>query len=144
MQPDLEKTRPSWHWLGALAAAVAYTVAAAQGSDFDALLLADTPPPPSVAASDWHWFAEMAAGQVRNPVGTHGNQRLSLDLQLDKSLAPGWRGVLVNRLDLDWPAQHSTEHSINTLKEAYVGWQPTDAQALDLGRINARFGVATG
>ena len=25
-----------------------------------------------------------------------------------------------------------------------MGWQPTDAQALDLGRINARFGVATG
>ncbi len=65
-------------------------------------------------------------------------------IELDKSLAPGWRGVLANRLDLDWPAQRGTAHRINTLKEAYVGWQPTDAQALDLGRINARFGVATG
>lgn len=144
MQSDLERTRPSRHWRGALAAALACTVAAAQSNDLDALLLADTPPPPSVAASDWHWFAEMAAGQVHTLAGTHSNQRLSLDLQLDKSLAPGWRGVLANRLDLDWPAQRGTEHRINTLKEAYVGWQPTDAQALDLGRINARFGVATG
>lgn len=144
MQPDIAGTRRSWQWLVALASALACTVAAAQSSDLDALLLADTPSPPSVAASDWHWFAEMAAGQVHNPVGTHSNQRLSLDLQLDKSLAPGWRGVLANRLDLDSPAQRGTEHRINTLKEAYVGWQPTDAQALDLGRINARFGVATG
>ncbi|WP_461160644.1 hypothetical protein [Simplicispira piscis] len=144
MQPHIVGIRPSWQWLGALAAALTCSMAAAQTSDLDALRLADTPPPPSVAASDWHWFAEIAAGQVCNPVGTHSNQRLSLDLQLDKSLAPGWRGVLANRLDLDWPAQYGTEHRINTLKEAYVGWQPTDAQALDLGRINARFGVATG
>ena len=43
MQSDLERTRPSWHWRGALAAALACTVAAAQSNDLDALLLADTP-----------------------------------------------------------------------------------------------------
>ncbi|MGP1683094.1 MAG: hypothetical protein ACTS8S_12275, partial [Giesbergeria sp.] len=73
-----------------------------------------------------------------------GQQRVSLDLQLDHTLAPGWRAVLANRLDVSWPAQVGQEHTINTLKEAWVGWQASDTQAFDFGRINARFGVATG
>lgn len=144
MQPDIVDARRLWRCLVTWASAMVCTVAAAQSSELDALLLADAPQPPSAVASDWHWFAEIAAGQVRNPMGTHNNQRLSLDLQLDKSLARGWRGVVASRLDVDWPPQRGTEHRIHTLKEAYVSWQPSDSQALDLGRINARFGVATG
>lgn len=137
-------TMPSWRWPGALATALACTVAAAQDSDLDALMLADKPRPSTAAASDWRWTAEAGAGRVRSPLGRRATGRLSLDLQLDKSLAPGWRGVLANRLDVDWPPQRGTGHGINTLKEAYVSWQPSDALVLDLGRINARFGVATG
>lgn len=144
MSLALVDTMPLRRWPCALATAMACTLAAAHGSDLDALMLADKPPPPSAVAKDWRGFAEVGAGQASNPLGRRGNQRLSLDLQLDKSLAPGWRGVLANRLDLDRPAQRGTEHRINTLREAYVVWQPSDAQALDLGRINARFGVATG
>lgn len=144
MRPDNVPGRWPWRRLAGWAPAMVCTLAAAQSSDLDALRLADTPPPPSAAASDWHWFAEAAAGRVGLPDGAQDRERLSIDLQLDKSLARGWRGALAARLDADWPPQRGTERLIHTLKEAYVSWQPADAQAFDLGRINARFGVATG
>ncbi|WP_147414691.1 hypothetical protein [Simplicispira hankyongi] len=130
--------------LGALAVALAFP-AAAQSGDIDALLLADAPAAPTVAARDWQLFSELAAGQVHTLLGRdRDNQRVSLDLQIDHSLAPGWRAVLADRLDVSWPPQGGQEHPINTLNEAWVGWQASDTQAVDLGRINARFGVATG
>ncbi|MGP1684920.1 MAG: hypothetical protein ACTS8S_21565, partial [Giesbergeria sp.] len=77
--------------LGALAIALAFP-ATAQSDDADALLLADTPALPTAAARDWQLFSEVAAGQTRTPFDRdRGQQRVSLDLQLDHTLAPGWR-----------------------------------------------------
>ncbi|CAN5171044.1 hypothetical protein BH11PSE11_BH11PSE11_18600 [soil metagenome] len=123
----------------------------AGSDDTDALLLADTAPKKVETASDWQWYVEGAIGQSTlrnlNP-GLNGarqsNQRLSLDVQFDKSIAPGWRAVFADRLDLNWPAQIADQHPINTLKEAYRSWQPNDSRVLDFGRINARNGVALG
>ena len=114
--------------------------------DSDALLLADAAPRQVAAAKDWQWYAEGAFGQAawRHGLGRDANQRLSLDVQLDKSLTTGWRAVLANRLDLNWPAPSGQQHSINTLKEAYLSWQPQDERSFDIGRVNARYGVATG
>lgn len=127
-------------WLGALPAAWAE-----DPSDLDALSLADAPTSTQDAQSDWQWFAEVALGQFTAPNDSvTSNQRLSLDLQVDTAIAPRLRAVLANRLDVKWPAQFGNEHSINTLKEAYISWQATDERMLDLGRINVRNGVATG
>lgn len=114
--------------------------------DADALSLADSTPSSVKAASDWQWYAETALGQstLRNGSAATSNQRLSLDMQFDKSFAPGWRAVLADRWDVTWPAQGSDQRGINTLKEAYLSWQLQEDRIVDLGRINARHGVATG
>ncbi|HYC42225.1 MAG TPA: hypothetical protein VEB70_04475 [Noviherbaspirillum sp.] len=117
----------------------------AQDTELDALRLADEAQAEAVQASDWSAFIEGAAGRtvLRNGVGSW-DQRLSLDVQLDKRLAPGWRFVFADRLDLFWQDEPARQHGINTLKEAYLGWQPRDDLLFDLGRINVRNGVATG
>lgn len=120
-------------------------VRAEDPSELDALALADAPPTATQSVRDWQGFAEVAFGQYTAPNGgVTANQRLSFDLQLDTSIAPRWRAVLADRLDMKWPAQIGDEHSINTLKEAYVSWQASDERLLDLGRVNVRNGVATG
>ena len=139
-----------WRFLLVQVALVtAPALAGAQGIDnldeLDALALADAPPVAVEEVRAWQAFAEVASGPVTAPDGSvTPNHRLSLDFQLDKAFAPGWRGVLANRLDMKWPAPTGDEHSINTLKEAYVSWQPSDDRLLDLGRVNVRNGVATG
>ncbi len=118
----------------------------ARADDANALALADNAPTQVQAASDWRSFAEVAYGQFRPRSGaamTH-NERASLDLQFDHSFAPGWRAIFSDRLDVNWPAQGADQRAINTLKEAYLSWQVQDDSILDLGRINARYGVATG
>lgn len=114
-------------------------------ADLDALALADAPPTTPPPARDWQGFAELAWGQFTAPQeSVTANHRLSLDLQVDTAIAPRWRAVLANRLDGKWPPQTGDEHYINTLKEAYVSWQASDARLLDLGRVNVRNGVAMG
>lgn len=132
-------------WL-ACVMAVALWPQWARCDDTDALLLADAVPRQVEAAKDWQWYAEGAFGQAawRHGLSRGANQRLSLDVQFDKSLTTGWRAVLADRLDLNWPAPSGQQHSINTLKEAYLSWQPQDDRSVDIGRVNARYGVATG
>lgn len=142
--------RVAWRCLLVQAAlAAAPSMAVAQGIDnldeLDALALADAPPAAVEEVRAWQAFAEVASGPVTAPDGSvTPNHRLSLDFQVDKAFVHGWRGVLANRLDMKWPAPTGDEHSINTLKEAYLSWQPADDRLLDLGRVNVRNGVATG
>jgi hypothetical protein len=142
--------RMAWRRLlvqAALAAAPSLAVAQVIDNldELDALALADAPPAAVEAVRAWQAFAEVASGPVTAPDGSvTPNHRLSLDFQVDKAFAPGWRAVLANRLDMKWPAPTGDEHSINTLKEAYLSWQPSDDRLLDLGRVNVRNGVATG
>lgn len=121
------------------------------GDDLDALRLADTAPTKVEAASEFHWFAEGALGQgfARQAGSAVSHQRLSFDFQLDKTLAPGWRLVLADRLDLNrqdanLQNQPAVRHDVNTLKEAYISWQVQLDQIVDLGRVNVQNGVATG
>lgn len=133
-------------WFGLLAPAPAL----ADDGDAAALLLADQAPAAVATASNWQAFAEGAAGGDTRRDGNRARQntRLSFDLQYDHAFAPGWRAVLADRLDLDWPPQArqqaNNQNGINTLKEAYVSWQARPDTLLDLGRINLRNGVATG
>ncbi len=73
--------------------------------------------------------------------GFDSEERLSIDFRDDVSLGAGWRAVMADRLDVDW---QGGAQQINTLKEAYVSWQPRSDFLVDTGRINARQGVGLG
>lgn len=119
---------------------------AQEANDLDALRLADAITKPVENSKDWHGFAEAAIGQsfLRKSGTTVLEQRLSVDLQFDKILAPGWRAVLSDRLDLKRQNQPVIQENFNTLKEAYLSRQVQDNQLLDLGRINVVNGVSSG
>ena len=114
--------------------------------DMDALQLADKAPTSVESASNWHLFTEGEVGSVDQRYGlpTLHTERWSLDAQYDKLLAPGWRLLLSDRLDITSQDKFSHHDTINTLKESYLSWQPSDDRIVDLGRINVRNGVATG
>ncbi|WP_420475530.1 hypothetical protein [Noviherbaspirillum sp. ST9] len=121
--------------------------AQADTSELDALSIADkAPSSESRQGRDWQLFVEAAAGHATQRMGAASaeNTRLSLDFSLDKSLVPGWRAILANRIDVNWQNDPADQSSVNTLKEAYLSWQRTSDQIVDLGRINARHGVASG
>jgi hypothetical protein len=127
----------------ALAAA---PVAFAQDPDAAALDLADkTAEAKPQQGGDWRVFAEAAARSVRlrNPDASTHDARYSFDARFDKAFAPGWRAVLADRLDLQRP-EGGGDRDVNTLKEAYLSWQPAPDRIADLGRVNVRNGVALG
>ncbi|MGZ5818733.1 MAG: hypothetical protein ACXWJD_08300 [Burkholderiaceae bacterium] len=125
---------------------LAVTTIPALADDEDALKLADKATSSVETASNWHIFTEGALGTADQRYGlpTLHTQRWSLDAQYDKALAPGWRLLLSDRLDITSQDQFDHHTTINTLKEGYLSWQPSDDQIIDLGRINVRNGVATG
>lgn len=118
----------------------------AADADDSALLLADQTPTAQEKARDWQWAFEFAAGETRQRygLGSVTSQRLSLDLQVDTKLAHAWRFVLSDQVDQRWQNHFDEARTTNTLKEAYLSWQASPAHALDLGRVNVRYGVAAG
>ncbi|TJZ78860.1 hypothetical protein [Chitiniphilus eburneus] len=120
--------------------------AAVAQDDAAALQLADDAPNIVATPRDWAAFVELALAdtQARSGDDPPGDARLSLDARLDRALAPGWRLVLADRFDARWIGDIDAQRSVNTLKEAYLGWQPGPDWALDLGRINTRYGAGTG
>ena len=115
-------------------------------SDSAALLLADQAPATPERAKDWQLAIEAALSQThqRYGLGDLPGQRLSLDLQVDTRLGAQWRTVLSDQLDQRWQHHFNAPKATNTLREAYLSWQPQPERAVDIGRINARFGVAMG
>ena len=130
----------------ALLLLVATAPALAEDEDAAALLLADQTTMTAEQSKDWHVFVEAAARESRpQGAGTalHG-ARASIDARFDKTFAPGWRAVFADRLDMNRMNGVSGNQDINTLKEAYLSWQAQPDRIADLGRINARNGVAFG
>lgn len=131
----------------ALAVLAALTFSAgASDRDADALRLADEAPDAVAPARDWRGFAELGLGAARqrSDGSVRHDRRLSFDVRIDHAFAGEWRAVFADRLDIGDPAQAGGDHAINTVKEAYLGWRPAPEALLDFGRINARYGVATG
>ncbi len=121
--------------------------AAPPGDDeLDALNVADRANTKVEQAADWHTFVEAAYGDTAQRYGlpSYQNGRLSIDTSLDKTLAPGWRLVFADRLDWEWQSEAPDQARINTLKELYLSWHVSPEQIVDVGRINTRYGVATG
>lgn len=131
--------------LVALVAAHAHAQESAQ-SDMGALELADTVSIPTARGGDLNAFIEIAVGTVRQRYGLpqENTERASLDLKLDKTLSPGWRLLISDRLDIYSDNQPGSSSTVNTLREAYASWQASDSWILDFGRINVRNGVAIG
>jgi len=112
-----------------------------------ALSLPGNGPQAAESPRPWRLFVEGAAGRavVRDESlveAPRSAQRVSLDLQADVALAPGLRGVLADRLDIDWEHRFNRPDEINTLKEAYLSWRPRNDVVVDLGRVNQYSGVA--
>ncbi len=120
--------------------------ALADDEDAAALLLADQTTATAEQSRDWRVFAETAARESRRQgpgLALHG-ARVSIDARFDKTFAPGWRAVFADRMDMNRMDGVSGNRDINTLKEAYLSWQAQPDRVADLGRINARNGVAMG
>ncbi|HEX7641615.1 MAG TPA: hypothetical protein VF472_05315 [Burkholderiaceae bacterium] len=134
--------------LALLLPASAQAAQATQAADDElgALKVADQAPAEVRQAADWRIFVEAAYGgtQQRYGLPAYENGRLSVDAALDKTLKPGWRLVFADRLDWDWQGQAPDQAKINTLKELYLSWHISSDEIVDAGRINTRYGVATG
>jgi len=132
------------------AIAVALLVAAApvlaDDSDTAALEAADQTASAPKKPSDWHAFLEPALGLAKMRIGDSPQdiERLSGDVRYESGFAPRWRAVFADRLDLVNEDPLLDQRSANTLKEAYVSWQPQSSLIFDLGRVNLRNGVAYG
>lgn len=123
-------------------------VGTAGADELDALSLesatqADAPP----AARPFRLFVEGALGHASRRYGLDDETlgRASVDFYWAPRLGEQWRAVLSNRLDYLDPAEPGWPHTVNSLREASVGWQDAAAEAgFDVGRVNYRLGPAYG
>ena len=129
-----------------LLAGLSASASAQENTDLDALTTADRAQTAPEHASDWHLLIEGAFGDTTQRYGlpSYRSARVSVDATLDKTLAPGWRLIFGDRLDWNRESQDPTEYKVNTVKELYLSWQFAPSEIVDVGRINTRFGVATG
>jgi len=135
-------------WLAAavLSSAAAAAIAAEADEETNALRLADQAPTVTQANRPWRASVEVAHTDSA-PAGPNTwtqEDRLSFDFVYDDLLAPGLRAVFSDRLDLTHGNATPHEGNVNTLREAYVSWQKTPQEIVDVGRINLRYGVAVG
>lgn len=133
-----------WGWIGALAVA-----GLAHAAEEDALDLKPATPDevrkPETRAL--RVFGELAAGRssLRYGLPSEDTRRASLDFSWPFKISSQIRGALSNRLDDVHPVDSGDRSTLNSLREAYVGWQRADgALAFDVGRVNLRYGPAYG
>lgn len=71
--------------------------------------------------------------------------RASFDFSHTARLSPGLRAVVSDRIDHIYPADAGADATINSLREAYLSWQPEAGNAIvELGRVNLRYGPGYG
>ena len=135
--------------LVASAAALLLAAATARADGDDAALDLTSAPVEQEAATPGALkaFAEFALGRAdrRLPPASQNLYRASLDLSVSGRLAPGWKGVLSDRLDALDPAEPGQDAALNSLREAYASWSDAAATwVADLGRVNLRLGPGYG
>lgn len=122
----------------------------AQSSDDAALDLKPAEAEPVVrteAPKSLRIMGEAAAGRLsqRHGLPTEDARRASLDVYWEFRPAARWKGVLSNRLDDMHPVDPGSRSTLNSLREAYLGWMSEDGRwGLDVGRLNVRNGPAYG
>ena len=113
----------------------------------DALSLESAPVEEAQAPRNTKMTVEGALGNnsQRYQSGSIDTQRASFDLLYSGSLGPGLRAVVSDRVDAMHPAVSGMDATVNSLREAYLSWQPGGGDTvLDFGRINVRSGPAYG
>ena len=131
----------------ALALCQALPAIAASDAESDALSLESDTSAQVPGARDTKIFVEGALGSTsqRYQLGSRDFGRVSLDFSHTARLAPGWRAVVSDRVDSIHPAAGGLDATVNSLREAYISWQPEGATTLlEFGRINLRYGPAYG
>ena len=131
-----------------LAAGLIQTVPAlAADAETDALLLESSPEAVPEAVRDTRLFVEGMVGTAgqRYLPGNRDLWRGSLDFSHTARLGSGWRAVISDRLDRIYPTDPGVDSTVNSLREAYLSWQPKSANAvMELGRVNLRYGPGYG
>lgn len=116
-------------------------------AESEALSLESAPEAAPEAARNTKLFIEGAIGNASRRYESHSRDlgRVSLDFSHTARLAPGLRAVLSDRLDHIYPRDGGADKTVNSLREAYVSWQPEgDNTVLEFGRINLRYGPGYG
>lgn len=127
--------------------ACAQTHAQTKTNDDDALALEGAPPPESSTESPLRLSLELGAGRVeqRGVAGSVEGRRASVDLRYATTLDNGIRLAFSDRLDDIHPLLPGQRATRNSVREAYLGWQPQGGAAtVEIGRINLRNGPAFG
>lgn len=132
-------------WLFIVLAASAFSLHA-EDQDSRALKLADDAEMAASKASGPRLFSETGISRASFRYGTEKNPglRTTLDLQVDGRISTTVRGTFSNRLDMHEPRTRTGERFVNTLREAYLNWQPEPDTIIDAGRVNLRYGVGFG
>ena len=132
-----------------LAALVASSLLAlpAQAQE-DALNLESAPVEAAVVSpNSTKWSIEGAAASASQRYATDSidSTRVSLDVLYSGRIGTGLRAVLSNRLDVIHATGPYADTQRNSLREAYLSWQPGGGDTvIDLGRINQRNGPGYG
>lgn len=116
-------------------------------AETDALSLESAPAVAPQVAPDTKLLIEGAIGNASQRYLPESRDigRVSLDFSHSARLAPGLRAVLSDRLDQIHPRDAGADETMNSLREAYLSWQPEGGNTvLEFGRINLRYGPGYG
>jgi len=119
----------------------------AADADADALNLESAPAAEAQTPRDTRVFVEAAVGSAPQRYQSDGRSlgRLSLDFSHSARLAPGLRAVISDRMDYNDSKIAGTDATVNSLREAYLSWQPDGGSTVvEFGRINLRYGPGFG
>ena len=113
----------------------------------DALRLEAAPAAPVEGVRDTKIFIEGAVGNAsqRYLPESRNIGRASLDFSHTARLSPGLRAVISDRLDHIYPVDAGADATVNSLREAYLSWQPDAGNTIvEFGRVNLRYGPGYG
>ena len=120
------------------------SVVCAQAEHEKALSLADTARTETLKPRDAQIFTEVSNRVLQRPDGAwRYGLVLSADVRYQRDFGSGLRFVFSDRLDVGL-TETAGENTVNSLREAYVTKELGQSSVIDLGRINRRYGVATG
>jgi hypothetical protein len=119
----------------------------AADDEADPLLLQSAPEESAKSTRDTKLFFEGMVGTAsqRYQPSRRDLWRTSLDFSHTARLGSGWRAVISDRLDHAHPADPSLGLTVNSLREAYLSWQPDSGNMVaEVGRVNLRYGPGYG
>jgi hypothetical protein len=134
-------------WLVSASLSFAQEQKIAQAEGFDPLALTSAPVEKVDVQSNLKIYIEGAIGSSnqRYQAGSVDLRRASFDLDYSARLGPGLRFVLSDRVDNIHPVASGDDEAVNSLREAYLSWQPEGGvNIVDVGRVNLRFGPGYG